>query len=71
MGGTIHFPVHKQVAVAERVMLFLLLAELGSAAGSEWAEDKMIRHPDKGVSRDVVPFCANGEPCLAWEDSGS
>ena len=45
-------------------MLFLLLAELGSAAGSEWAEDKMIRHPDKGVSRDVVPFCANGSQ--AW-----
>lgn len=25
---------------------FLLLAELGSAAGSEWMEDKMMRHPD-------------------------
>lgn len=68
VGGTSHFPASNRVAGAERMTPFLLLAELGLAAGSDLAKDKLIRHPDPprraGRGRDfrgmLSPFVQAG-----------
>ncbi|XP_007450997.1 PREDICTED: zinc finger protein 630 [Lipotes vexillifer] len=72
VGGTSHFPAGNRVAGAERMTPFLLLAELGLAAGSHLAKDKLMRHPDPpsraGRGRDfrgmLSPFVQAGSQ--AW-----